>query len=83
MNNLEYLEKSFIEFLEINGKEQTKEFFIPSFVFELINKDIMEVSVIETNAKWLGVTYKEDKDFVVNEIKKLHDQKIYDETLWG
>lgn len=79
----EYLEKSFIEFLEINGKELTKEFYIPSFVFELIRKDIMEVSVIETNAKWLGVTYKEDKDFVVNEIKKLHEQKIYDKKLWA
>ena len=67
----EYLEKSFIEFLKVNGKELTREFYIPSFVFELIRKDIMEVSVIETNAKWLGVTYKEDKDFVVNEIKKL------------
>ena len=79
----EYLEKSFIEFLKVNGKELTREFYIPSFVFELIRKDIMEVSVIETNAKWLGVTYKEDKDFVVNEIKKLHEQKIYDEKLWG
>jgi len=79
----EYLEKSFIEFLKENGKELTKEFFIPSFVFELINKEIMEVSVLETNAKWLGITYKEDKEDVVRELKKLHEEKVYEDKLWN
>ena len=78
-----YLEEGFIEFLKENSNNLTSEFLIPSYVFELIDKNIMEVSVLETNAKWLGITYKEDKENVVDEIKKLHDNKIYDEKLWN
>lgn len=78
-----YLEKSFIKFLEKNINDLTKEFLIPNFVFELINKDLIEVTVLKTNSKWLGITYKEDKENVVNEIKKMHEQKIYDDKLWN
>ena len=78
-----YLEEAFIKFLEKNSNDLTKEFLIPSFVFELINKDLIEVKVLKTNAKWLGVTYKEDKENVVKEIKKLHEQKVYNEKLWN
>ena len=78
-----YLEKGFVEFLNENKDDLTKEFLIPSYVFELIQKGVIDVSVLETDAKWLGVTYKEDKEHVVSEIKKLHKQKIYDEKLWN
>ena len=78
-----YLEEGFIEFLKENSNDLTKEYLIPSVVFNLINKNIMEVSVLETNAKWLGITYKEDKENVVNEIKKLHDKNIYNNKLWN
>ena len=78
-----YLEESFVKFLEKNINDLTKEFLIPNFVFELINKDLIEVTVLKTNSKWLGITYKEDKENVVSEIKKLHEQKIYDDKLWN
>ena len=78
-----YLEEGFVEFLKGNINDLTNEFLIPSYVFELIEKNVMDVSVLETNAKWLGITYKEDKENVVNEIKKLHNNKIYDEKLWN
>lgn len=77
-----YLEKEFISFLEHNIDNLTSEFLIPSFVFKLINDDLIDVTVLKTNAKWLGITYKEDKENVVKEIKKLHDQKVYKKTLW-
>jgi len=78
-----YLEESFIDFLNENLNDLTKEFLIPTFVSSLINKGLMDVYVLETSAKWLGVTYKEDKENVVEEIKKLHLSKVYDKKLWS
>lgn len=78
-----YLEEGFLNFLEEYGNDLTREYLIPSVVFELIEKEIMEVSVLETDARWLGITYKEDKENVVNELKKLHENGIYNEKLWN
>ena len=41
-----------------------------------------KVKILESNAKWLGVTYKEDKDMVVKEIQKLIEKGEYPNDLW-
>lgn len=79
----DYLEKGFNEFLENNINNLTSEFLIPSFVNELMHKGIMNVSVLNTSSKWLGMTYKEDLEDVKREIKLLCDGKIYPEKLWN
>lgn len=79
----DYLEKGFNEFLENNINNLTSEFLIPSFVNELMHKGIMNVSVLNTSSKWLGMTYKEDLEDVKREIKLLCDDKIYPEKLWN
>ena len=48
-----------------------------------MNKGIMDVHVLNTTAKWLGMTYKEDLESVKKEIKLLHKSKIYSEKLWN
>lgn len=78
-----YLEEGFVEFLQEYGNDLTREYLIPSVVFDFIERGIMDVSVLKTNARWLGITYKEDKENVVNEIKKLHEDGIYNEKLWS
>lgn len=78
-----YLEKGFKEFLEENKNDlSTCEYLIPSVVFELIKSGKIEVKVLKTNARWLGITYKEDKEKVMNELKKLHNEKIYPNKTW-
>lgn len=79
----DYLEKGFNEFLENNINNLTSEFLIPSFVNELMHKGIMNVRVLNTSSKWLGMTYKEDLEDVKREIKLLCDDKIYPEKLWN
>ena len=79
----DYLEKGFKEFLDNNIDNLKSEFLIPSYVNELMNKGIMDVHVLNTTAKWLGMTYKEDLESVKNEIKLLHNSKIYPEKLWN
>ena len=70
------------EFL-INNKEDLSkcEYLIPDVVFEEI-KNGKKVKVLESTDKWLGVTYKEDKPFVVDNIKKLIEKGEYPYDLW-
>ena len=78
-----YLESEFPKFLDRNKADLTTcEFLIPSLVFEQIEKKEVSVAVLKTNAVWQGITYREDKDKVVREIKKLVDNGEYPEGLW-
>ena len=76
------LEKDFSIFFEKNKDNLLKaEFLIPDVVFDEI-KDGINVHILESTDKWLGVTYREDKEYVVNEIQKLIDNGVYPENLW-
>ena len=59
------------------------EFLIPIVLNELLKEEKVIVDVIETNATWYGVTYKEDKKLVVNAINEMIDKKIYSNNLYG
>ena len=41
----------------------------------------LKVEVLSTKAVWFGVTYKEDKPYVMGELKKLHDNGSYPPAL--
>ncbi len=68
-------------FIENENNLDKCEYLIPDVVFKEINED-KKVYVLDSSDKWLGVTYKEDKDFVVNEIKKLIEKGEYPNDLW-
>ena len=76
------LDEGMIEFFEKNKNDLLKcEYLIPDVVFEEIKRGV-KVNVLESCDKWLGVTYREDKDYVVSEIKKLVDKGVYPNNLW-
>ena len=41
-----------------------------------------EVSVLKSEDRWYGVTYKEDKEMVMQAIADLKAQGLYPEKLW-
>lgn len=76
------LESGLETFFEENKDNLEKcEYLIPDVVFKEINED-KKVYILDSSDKWLGVTYKEDKDFVVKEIKKLIEKGVYPNDLW-
>ena len=78
-----YLEEGFPLFLDKHKEDiDTCEYLIPSVVFEEIENKIATVEVLKTNAIWQGITYKEDKEKVVKEIKKLVDNNEYPKDSW-
>jgi UTP-glucose-1-phosphate uridylyltransferase len=78
----ENIEEQFVEFLTDNLNQPKSEFYIPFVVFEMIQKKQISVEVLTAHSPWFGVTYQEDKPFVIEQIQKLTDQGIYPEKLW-
>ncbi|MCK5815743.1 MAG: nucleotide-diphospho-sugar transferase [Flavobacteriaceae bacterium] len=78
----EYVDALFEEFLEANTENLKAEFFIPLIVSEIIKSEKGTVEVLKSDAKWFGVTYKEDKEIVENAIADLRNQKVYPINLW-
>lgn len=77
----EYLDKKMNEFL-IKADLSKDEFLIPDVITDAIDEGLTSADVIDTEAKWVGVTYKEDKPYVVSYIKEQIEKNIYPNDLW-
>ena len=77
------IEKQFYQFLKENHLTEKREFFLPLVINNLLEKEKATVKVLETNSKWMGVTYKEDKKNVISKIKELKDKGYYPKKLWS
>lgn len=71
----------FVEFLNRSGKEEKSEFYIPMAVNELVRAKKARVKVLRSPDSWFGVTYREDRPFVVEGIRKLIARGDYPEKL--
>jgi UTP-glucose-1-phosphate uridylyltransferase len=71
----------FEAFLRKHGSEEKSEFYIPSAVNEIVQAKRARVKVLRTPDSWFGVTYREDRPFVVNSIRGLVGRGEYPETL--
>jgi NDP-sugar pyrophosphorylase family protein len=78
----EQLEKRFIQFLKTEIDKPKSEMYIPSVVFDLIDDKAATAKVLEADSPWFGVTYKEDKPFVIEKLNKLIAKGEYPEKLW-
>ncbi len=76
------IENQFIEFLKTSIEIPKSEFYIPFVVFEMIRAGQTKVEVLKADSPWFGVTYQEDKPFVIEQIQKLTDQGVYPVKLW-
>lgn len=78
------LKQRFTKFLEENlaANPLKCEYFLPSVVNELLTEGKATVEVLKSMDKWYGVTYKEDKQFVVDAIRKMKDDGLYPVKLW-
>lgn len=69
---LSVLETGFIEFLtDLPSDDIKSEYILPTIIDGLIKSGKAKVKLLETKDKWFGVTYKEDKQVVVDAIKQL------------
>ena len=81
---LDYSEEYFKEFLSDprNMENKKSEYFIPMMVNKLITDGTATVKVLDTTSTWFGVTYPEDREGVVERIKRLVDEGVYPSRLF-
>ncbi|MDY6275959.1 MAG: sugar phosphate nucleotidyltransferase [Bacilli bacterium] len=76
------LEERFPAWLDKHGQTLKDEWLIPSVVSELVEEGKASLKLLSTPDVWFGVTYKEDKDFVVASLKKLVEKGLYKKGLY-
>ena len=77
-----HLETMFKDFLDKHIMEPKSEFYIPSAVFNLIQKGMVKSKVLSANSPWFGVTYTDDKPIVVEKIRQLVEEGQYPKKLF-
>ncbi len=82
---LETLEKGFKAFFdkEVKNNPMKAEYLLPTHIGGLLREGKCSVKVLETTDKWFGVTYKEDKEAVVQSFRKLIEDGVYQEELYS
>lgn len=80
---LDILEEGFPKFLKSMTNELKSEYLLPSVIDEAIKSGKASVEVLKSHDKWFGVTYKEDKELVVNSIRALVDKGVYPEKIFS
>ena len=74
--------EEFESFLRALSADELKaEYALPTMVDRLIRSGKMSVSVLKTDAVWFGVTYREDRDYVANNLNKMHQMGKYPEKI--
>ena len=78
------LEQYLNRFLVMNHDNlENVEFYLPYFVNELVKDGKADVKVLETDAKWYGVTYREDKESVQRAIREMVETNVYPGSLFS
>jgi dTDP-glucose pyrophosphorylase len=81
----EYFElgvREFRKFLDRNLEVPKAEMVIPPVIESLIKSGEATVKVLDTDSRWFGVTYAEDRPAVVAKLSQLHADGLYPSPLF-
>ena len=80
---LDFLAEDFKDFLmNVEEGDLKSEYLLPNIVDKLLKEERANVKVLETQDRWFGVTYKEDKETVQEAFRQLITDGVYAEMLW-
>lgn len=75
------IEEGFREFWKKRGKDSEAEYYIA----DVLKKALLmgaAIPVIQTSSSWFGITYKEDRRVVKEQLEKLIKKGVYPASLW-
>ncbi len=83
-NFIDELADGFERFLRnLSGQETTAEYLLPTIVDGLLKENRVDLTVLQSNDRWFGVTYQEDVPYVKQAIADLVKRGVYPEKLFG
>jgi hypothetical protein len=78
-----FLGTEFRDFINKHGMDLKSELDIPTSVDKFVKSGDIKIKILATNERWFGVTYREDKPFVVENIKKMIRKGIYPARIYS
>lgn len=80
---LRILKNKFMDFLaDDSGDPLKKEFLLPTIMDDMITSGDTKIKILPVSERWFGLTYLEDKPFVVEELGKMIEAGKYPVKLW-
>ena len=79
----DFLGKEFRNFINKYGMDLKSELDIPTSVDKFVKNGEITIKILMSNERWFGVTYREDKPFVVESIKKMIRKGIYPARIYS
>lgn len=77
----DHLETRFRSFLKERGQDPKAEFYLTTVIDDLIRSGEEKVKVLSTDARWFGVTYREDRPAVERNILEFIRRGVYPKEL--
>jgi hypothetical protein len=77
-----FLENEFRNFIITKSSDLKAELDIPTSVDKFVKSGEITIKILMSNERWFGVTYREDKPFVVDSIRKMVKKGIYPSKLF-
>lgn len=78
------LEEGFVKFFKtVDANPLKAEYLLPIHIGQLLRDEKVSVKVLSTPDKWFGVTYQEDKEYVINSFKQLIAEGVYSTDLFS
>lgn len=77
-----FLEKEFRSFIDEKGMDPKAELDIPTSVDKFVKSGEIRIKILMSNERWFGVTYREDKPYVVESIKNMVSKGIYPSKIY-
>ena len=79
------LKDGLVEFFETTAVDKLlkAEYLLPIYIDELLQQGKVSVKVLDSHDKWFGVTYKEDKESVMEAFRDLIGKGVYKEDLFS
>ena len=77
-----YSGREFVKFLNEKINVPKSEFYIPTAIDTLIHNGEASVKVLDTDSRWFGVTYPEDRPGVVANLAALHAAGEYPDKMF-
>jgi NDP-sugar pyrophosphorylase family protein len=77
-----FLGSEFRNFLNKSGMDPKSELDIPTSIDKFVKNGEITIKILMSNEHWFGVTYREDKPFVVDSINKMISEGVYPSNLY-
>jgi UTP-glucose-1-phosphate uridylyltransferase len=78
----DFLGSEFKSFIQKHGMDPKSELDIPTSIDKFVKNGEITIKILMSSERWFGVTYREDKPFVVDNINKMISKGIYPSNLY-